>query len=83
MCAVVPGVCSVAVEALGGLLEVAVAAVSCGEAGVGQVLPVEGAAGQFPAVCMSSGPLRRQEEGQGGAPRCQTPRNVTPDRHRP
>lgn len=52
---------SVVVEALAGLLEVAVALLSRGEPGLSQVLPVEGAAAQSLALSLDPGPLDRQQ----------------------
>lgn len=67
---------SVVVEALAGLLEEAVALLCRGEAQLGQVLPVQGAAAQLLALGLAPGPLDGQQlhvAGQGDPPRSQTP----------
>lgn len=52
---------SVVVEALAGLLEVAVAPLCRGEPRLGQVLPVEGAATQLLPLGLGPGPLDGQK----------------------
>lgn len=78
--------CSVAVEALAGLLEVAVASLCRGESHFGQVLPVEGAAAQLLPLGLGPGPLDGQQldvAGQGDSPGCQTPGYMPPHCHWP
>ena len=80
------GLFSVVVEALAGLLEVAVASLSRGESHLGQVLPVEGAAAQLLALGLGPGPLDGQQldvAGQRDPPGGQTPGDVSPHGHRP
>lgn len=77
---------SVVVEALAGLLEVAVAPVRRGEARLGQVVPAEGAAAQLLALGLAPGPLDGQQvdvAGEGDSPRSQAPGQAQLDLHRP
>lgn len=79
--------CSVVVEALAGLLEVAVASLCRGESHLGQVLPVEDAAAQLLLLILGpAGPLNSQQldvAGQRDSPGSQTPGYVPPHRHWP
>lgn len=77
---------SVVVEALAGLLEVAVAPLCGREARLGQVLPVEGAAAQLLPLGLAPGLLHRHQVEVAGcrkAPGRQAPGQVPPHRHRP
>lgn len=76
--------CSVVVEALAGLLEVAEASLCRGEPHLSQVLPVEGTAAQLLALSLGLQPLDRQQldvAGKRDSPGSQTPGDVPP--HRP
>lgn len=78
--------CSVVVEALAGLLEVAVASLCRGESHLSQVLPVEGAAAQLLPLDLGPGPLDGEQlevARQRDSPGSQTPGYVPPHCHRP
>lgn len=75
---------SVVVEALAGLLEVAVAFLCWGEPGLNQVLPVEGPAAQLLPLSLGPGCMFRLDvAGQRDSPGCQTPGQMQPHRHWP
>lgn len=77
---------SVVVQALAGLLEVAVAPVCPREAGPGQVLPLKGAAAQPLALRLGPGPLDAPQVDvarQRDAPRAGTPGHEPRARRRP
>lgn len=78
--------CSVVVQTLAGLLEVAVTFVSQGVLHSSQVLPVEGAAAQFLPFSLSPGSLHSQQldiARQRDSPGSKTPGYVPPHSHRP
>lgn len=76
--------CSVVVEALAGLFEVAIPFLCWGESQLSQVLPVEGAAAQPFLLSLGPNPLNRQQleiTGQRESPGSQMPRYVLPHCH--
>lgn len=77
---------SVVVEALAGLLKVAVAFLCCGEPRLCQILPVEGAATQLLSLALGPGPLDGQQVDiarQGNSPSGEAPGQAQLDIHRP
>lgn len=77
---------SVVVQALAGLLEVAVALLRWGESWLSEVLPVEGAAAQLLPLSLGPGSLDSQQldvAGQRDSPGSQMPRYVLPHCHWP
>lgn len=78
--------CSVVVEALAGLLEVAVAFLRRGESRLCQILPVEGAATQLLSFILDPGSLDSQQVDiarQGNSPSSEAPGQAQFDFHRP